>query len=263
MVSVLTTSYNREDFIGEAIESVLASTYTDFEYIIVDDCSKDGTVDIIRRYAKLDKRIKFFVNEKNLGDYGNRNKAAGYASRKYIKYIDSDDLLYPHCLQVMVNSMERFPEAGFGLSSTESLRHPFPVLLKPKEAYLEHFFESGHFYRAPGSAIIRKEAFDAVGGFSGERMIGDTELWFRLGRQFPLVKFPPFLYWSRYHESQESQSDYAKKKYDELQKRVLENAFAHKDCPLNDEEKERVLKMLRRKKMKSTVFKYLSSVTGN
>ena len=58
LVSVLMTAYNREKYIAEAIESVLASTYKNFELIIVDDCSKDKTVEIARRYAKKDQRIK-------------------------------------------------------------------------------------------------------------------------------------------------------------------------------------------------------------
>ncbi len=257
LLSVLTTSYNREDYIKDAIESVLASTLTDFEYIINDDGSKDNTVEIANSYAKLDSRIRVYANEKNLGDYNNRNKAAGYAKGRYIKYVDSDDVIYPYGLQAMVYSMEKFPEAGFGVSAKGDDHHPYPVMLSPKQAYLEHFNGYGHFHRAPGSAIIKREAFEKVGGFSGERMIGDTEMWFRLGRHFPLVKFPPDLYWARSHDSQESQSDYARKEYEVLQKKVLANAFAHKDCPLSEDEKERVLSKLKKTKWKQSIRKYL------
>src|ERR1700710_1673857 len=102
LVSVLLTAWNREKYVGEAIERVLATTFTDFELIIVDDASTDGTVDIIRQYAEKDKRIRFYVNEKNIGDYPNRNKVASYATGKYLKYTDSDDVLYAHALQVLV-----------------------------------------------------------------------------------------------------------------------------------------------------------------
>ena len=126
LVSVLTTSYNRADFIGEAIESVLASTFTDFEYIIVDDCSTDNTFEIAKSYAEKDTRIRVFQNEQNLGDYPNRNKAASYATGKYIKYLDSDDVMYAHCLEVMVSAMEKFPEAGLGMSSHSEEGEPYP-----------------------------------------------------------------------------------------------------------------------------------------
>ena len=88
-ISVLMTAFNREKYIGEAIESVLASTFKDFELIIVDDCSSDKTVEIAKNYENLDKRVKVFLNEKNLGDYSNRNKAASLANGKYIKYVDA------------------------------------------------------------------------------------------------------------------------------------------------------------------------------
>lgn len=203
MVSVLTTTYNREDLVGEAIESVLASSYADFEYILVDDCSRDNTFEILKRYEKLDSRIKVYQNEKNLGDYKNRNKAASYATGKYIKYLDSDDLMYNHCLQAMVYSMERFPDAGFGLSAKRDDAVPYPVSITPRQSYLEHFNGYGHFDRAPGSAIIKKAAFDAVGGFSGKRYVGDIELWFTLAKRFNMVKFPTDLYWSRVHNNSE------------------------------------------------------------
>ena len=86
LVSVLMTSFNRDKYIAEAIDSVLASTYQNWELIIVDDCSKDKTVEIAKSYEAKDNRIKVYVNKKNLGDYPNRNKAASYAKGKYIKY---------------------------------------------------------------------------------------------------------------------------------------------------------------------------------
>ena len=110
LVSVLMTAYNREKYIAEAIESVLASTYTHFELIIVDDRSADQTVSIAKEYETRDQRIKVYVNEENLGQFPNRNKAATYARGKYIKYLDSDDRLYDFSLDYCVNMMEKNPE---------------------------------------------------------------------------------------------------------------------------------------------------------
>ncbi len=95
LVSVLMTSYNREKYIAEAIRSVLASTYTHFELIIVDDHSKDSTVMIARSFADIDNRVRVHVNEKNLGDYPSRKEAASYATGKYLKYVDSDVISIP------------------------------------------------------------------------------------------------------------------------------------------------------------------------
>ena len=99
LVSVLMTSYNREKYIGLAIESVLNSTYQNWELIICDDCSSDGTVEIAKSFAKKDARIRVYINERNLGDYPNRNRAAQYAVGTYLKYVDADD--YP-CLLLLL-----------------------------------------------------------------------------------------------------------------------------------------------------------------
>ena len=246
------TAYNREKFIAEAIESVINSTYENWELIVVDDQSKDKTLEIAKSYEQRDKRIKVFVNEKNIGDYPNRNKAASYAKGKYIKYLDSDDVIYPHGLQVMVWAMEKYPEAGFGLAARNLSNIPFPLLTEPKETYLEHFGQFRHFDRAPGSAIIKLEAFNSVGGFSGERMIGDYDLWFKIGAKYSMVKFQRDLVWDRMHAGQESSSDYAKL-YTQLRKKVFERALQHENCPLNEEDIKQVLKNNRKRNFKNKI----------
>ena len=91
------TAYNRADYIAASIESVLAQTFTDFELIVVDDHSSDATTAVVQRYLG-DPRVRLVVNERNLGDYPNRNHAATFARGEFMKYHDSDDLLYRHCL---------------------------------------------------------------------------------------------------------------------------------------------------------------------
>ena len=205
LVSVLMTSYNREKYIAQAICSVLESTFTDFELIIVDDHSNDRTLDIARSYAAKDARIKVFANETNLGDYNNRNKAAGYATGKYLKYIDADDTIYPWGLGVVVNYMEQFSTAGYGLDSIEQdPDRPFPILLGPEEAYERHYFFMPIFHKAPTSCIIRRDVFMACNGFSGKWMVGDFELWLKLSRTQHVLLMPMGIVWSRIHDEQES-----------------------------------------------------------
>lgn len=207
LVSVLMTAYNREKYIAQAIDSVLASTYNNFELIIVDDVSKDKTVDIAKGYAATDNRVKVFVNEKNLGDYPNRNKAASHAQGQYLKYVDADDYIYPWGLQLLVEMMEQFPEAGWGLCSLEQyVQKPFPFLLSPAETYAYQYGGPGLFHKAPLSSIIKKEVFEAVNGFSNIRMAGDYEMWHRLAQRFPVVLMPHGIVWYREHGEQEVNS---------------------------------------------------------
>lgn len=205
LVSVLMTSYNREKYIAEAIESVLLSTYTHFELIIVDDGSKDDTVKIAKSYAERDARIQVYENEVNLGDYPNRNKAASYAKGKYLKYIDADDYIYPWGLAILVQCMEQFPESGWGFCSLDqNMKKPYPFQMSPTEAYEAEYFGRGLLNKAPLSAIIKREFFEAAGGFSGKQYLGDFELWHILAIRYPLVLMPQGIVWYRMHDEQQS-----------------------------------------------------------
>jgi glycosyltransferase involved in cell wall biosynthesis len=243
MVSVLMTSYNREKYIGNAIESVLRQTYQNFELIIVDDSSSDRTVDIANHYATLDKRVSVYVNKFNLGDYENRNMAVSYASGKYLKFVDADDLVYPHTLDLMVNAMEQFPDAAYGFCyyGVQNDLHPFPYQLLPAESYNLHFFNSGLFYAGPGGAIIRRDIFNAVGGFSGKRYVGDYELWIKLSALHNTVLFWPGLLWWRKHDEQENK--YESINIDATINRYLitVNSLISINCPFNSGEKKKAL----------------------
>ncbi len=241
LVSVLMTAFNREKYIASAIESVLASAYKDFELLIVDDSSTDETVKIAKEYAAKDDRVKVFINDKNFGDYPNRNKAASLAKGKYLKYVDSDDYIYPNGLEIMVKSMEDLPEAGFGLCSLKpDAERPFPFMLQPKEAYEYHFFGPGLFHKGPLTAIFLKSAFDKMGGFKEDRMISDTDMWHRMALQFPVVLMPDGIVWQRRHAEQE---------LNDVQNYIVEGAkikwkyLVNPACPLVNEQIKQIRKM--------------------
>lgn len=164
LVSVLMTAYNREKYIAEAIESVLASSYKNFELIIVDDASIDSTVEIASTYAKADQRIKIFCNENNIGDYPNRNKAASYASGIFLMFVDSDDRIFKdginNCVEVMIN----YPNSSFGMYfSTEEKIAPF--YLDPFTAINNHFFKKPFLQIGPGGTIMQRRFFNETGGY--------------------------------------------------------------------------------------------------
>lgn len=225
------TSYNREKYIAQAIESVLASTYQNFELIIADDGSSDNTVNIANAFAEKDSRIRVYINKTNLGDYPNRNMVASYAKGRYLKYLDSDDYIYPWGLQILVTLMEKFPQAGWGLCSLEqNIEKPFPFQLTPAEAYTYHYFGPGLFYKAPLSAIIKKEVFEKENGFNPIRMAGDFEMWHRLAQKYPVVAMPHGIVWYREHQAQEV-NEYRKfiKIYETIKVQYLND----KNCPLS------------------------------
>ena len=113
LVSVIMSVYNAEKFLNSAIESITNQTFTDFEFIIIEDCSTDNSLDILEEYAKKDSRIKIIKKEKNIGIKGfieNLNLGISIAKGKYIARMDADDISLPERFQKQVDFLENNPE---------------------------------------------------------------------------------------------------------------------------------------------------------
>lgn len=206
LVSILMTAYNREDYISEAIESVLQSTYHNWQLIVVDDGSKDRTVSIAKSYAGRDSRIRVYINEKNLGDYPNRNRAAGYARGKYIQYLDSDDTLFDDTLIKMVGLAEEFPDTGIFMRSLGSKVEYLPGHI----ALHRHFFEHAFLYYGPGGTFLSRDFFNRIGGYP-EKYGPANDMYFNLKAACygPVVIHPYRTNFYRIHDAQESKKEYA------------------------------------------------------
>ena len=258
LVSLLVTVFNRETYLAECLTSILSSTVSDFEVIIVDDQSTDRSVEIAREFAAKDGRIRVHVNPKNLGDYPNRNRAASLASGQYLKYVDSDDMIHPDCLQKLVEGLEAHPDAAYALSYPRPVGAPRPLALSPRNAYQAHLIDlQGIFSSGPLLAMIRTERFREVGGFRPDaRNMGDTILWMELSQRWPMVIVDDGLTFWRQHDGQE---------YSLLRGVGMDNAFSYckltavllrdflqsPTCPLEDSDRKRIrrethLKNLRR-----------------
>jgi glycosyltransferase involved in cell wall biosynthesis len=204
LVSALVTVFNRERILTETVSSLLGSDFRDLEVILVDDCSKDNSWEICKQLQLESPLVRAYRNDTNLGDYANRNRAAEYAKGKYLKYLDADDLIYPHSLQLMVDTMERYPDAALALSANViDPETPYPILLQPSEFFQRHFLGRSPIGVGPSAAIIRRECFEKVRGFSGRQFVGDTELWLTLAESWPIILLPPALVWWRRHEDQQ------------------------------------------------------------
>jgi len=239
-VSVLVTVYNRENYLAQCLDSILASTYSDYEIIVVDDRSSDTSAAIASEYASRNSRISFHQNEVNLGDYANRMQAANQACGKYLKYVDADDLIYPHGLGVMVSAMEANPQAALGIShSRPEDQQPYPWLLDPHESWKKEFLGDGCMGSGPTGAIIRRDRFFEIGGFGSWGVLSDTEMWYRMSARWPMVLLPPGLVWWRRHEDQEFTRGNAAAVYLDDGFRLAMNALESQECPLHADEKRR------------------------
>jgi len=239
LVSVLVTAYNRASYIASSIESVLAQTFGDFELLVTDNCSTDGTLDIAKQYESIDARVRVVRNEANLGQFGNRNRAAQLARGTLLKYHDSDDLMYPHCLAVMVPMLLSEPRAGFGLSTGNVwLGGPCPMLLTPRMAYQREFFGQGLFMCGPSGALFRADVFRQLGGFEDHGAPSDHLFWMRACATVSVLLLPADLFWYRVHPAQELQSATAQSQYARVPGLVW-RALDAPECPLTAEERER------------------------
>jgi hypothetical protein len=237
-VSVLITAFNRERYITASIESVLAQTFGDFEVVIVDDRSTDGTLDIARQFERADSRVRVVVNEHNLGQFRNRNRAASLARGRFLKFHDSDDVMYPHCLEVMVPLLEAHPTAGFGLSNSRAWPGgPVPMLLTPRQSYQREFLGFGLFMGGPAVALFRAEAFEALGGFEDHGTPSDTIFWMRACVRYPVVLFPGDLFFYREHAGQALQATGVARQYATVTAHAW-RALSAPECPLDAGERE-------------------------
>lgn len=104
LVSIIMPAYNAEKYIKDAVDSVIKQTYTNWELIIIDDCSSDGTEKMIKKYQ--DRRIRYIKNKKNQGAVLSRNKGMRISSGRYVAFLDSDDMWEPRKLQRQLNLLQ-------------------------------------------------------------------------------------------------------------------------------------------------------------
>lgn len=159
-ISVVTSVYNCEKYIAETIQSVQGQTYTDWEFIIIDDCSKDKSAEIIKSFD--DSRIRFFQNETNRGQCNNLNFAISKAKGEYIARLDHDDICYPDRFEKQLNYMEEHPDVVLCgtwldfLHEGEKQQKECPKIFGTKEMEFSHTFFN---YCMPHSSfMIRKSA---------------------------------------------------------------------------------------------------------
>jgi glycosyltransferase involved in cell wall biosynthesis len=201
LVSVIIPVYNYERYIAGAIESVTAQSFTNWELIVVDDYSSDGTPEIIDSYADGEK-IRFLRNERNLGQFPTHNRGAALAKGRYIKFLHGDDIMYPHCLEMMVTLMEAFPTAGLGISH-DPWPWLAPKLFSSRDAWHLHMAgKSSLLSHGPSGTIFRADAFRKVGGFDERYHSADFKMNLEIAMRFPILLLPYGLWWYRYHDQQ-------------------------------------------------------------
>ncbi len=201
-ITVFSPNYNGERFISETIESILNQTYSNFEYIIIDDGSTDNSWDIIQQYAKKDGRIKPYRNEKNEEIVKTRNKGLRLSSpdSKYVAIIDSDDVAHPRRLEIQVEFLENNPEYGLVGSNKYLIDSQskiigfrrYPLTDQGIKKVITMFNPIPH-----SSVVLRKEVVNQSGYYNSKLPVcHDYDYWLRIGvnwklrnLEYPLIKY--------------------------------------------------------------------------
>jgi len=194
-VTVLMPVYNGERYLNEAVDSILGQTFTDFEFLIIDDASTDKTPEILRSYD--DPRIRVVTNEENLGLSKSLNKGLALARGEFIARMDADDVSYPYRLQVQHEFMTQHPGAGVIGSWAEyidrkgEIVHRYRAPIFPEENYFYLHFQNCIVH---SSVMFRKDVVISNNGYDESiDKAQDFELWNRLSKIVDIHQIPEFL----------------------------------------------------------------------
>jgi glycosyltransferase involved in cell wall biosynthesis len=237
LFTVATITYNSGKWVRQAIESILASSFTDFELLISDDCSIDETWSIVKQYN--DPRIRSWRNEHNIGEYRNRNKVLGEASGRFILFIDGDDILYKDALARCATYITAFPSAKavWGIYPVYFDFVALPYLFTPLQLTRLNYLST-----YPLTVVGLAESFFSVqallqtGGFDERFAIGDTYIKRVFCCRFPvLLATAGFAHWRQYPEQA---SNRVRSFYKQLTETYLidKEILWSKTNPLEDEE---------------------------
>ncbi len=214
-VSVGIPVYNAECYIELAIESVLSQTFADFELIISDDRSTDGTEKIIRSFQ--DPRIRYIKNEDNkFKAPGNFNNCIDHSRGEYVYIFHADDLMFPNNIEKKVKVLDDYPNVGMVHSNIFQIDKSGNVLdthwakkyaddyVIPGREYFGQLFREGNLVCAP-SVLMRKKCYETFGGFDLELPHAcDWEMWLRTSLFYDVAYLTEPLVGYRFHEAMDT-----------------------------------------------------------
>jgi glycosyltransferase involved in cell wall biosynthesis len=210
LVSIVSPVYNGEKYLENCIQGVLNQSYPNFEYIVLDNASTDGTSQIIEGFAHQDSRVKVYRNSSTLKIIDNWNESLKYTSpnAEWIKFAFADDYLFPNCVEEMVRVGEHDASIGFvsayhlngklvanvGLPLQQEIADGTDMLKKHIRRKLHVCLDS------PNTVCYRKSVLDEMGGFDNTYFHADTELALRILSRYNLGFVHQVLTWTGVNE---------------------------------------------------------------
>ncbi len=204
-ISVIMPVYNGERYLKEAIDSILCQSFRDFEFIIIDDGSKDSSADIVKGYT--DERIRFYQNESNMGVARTLNKGIELARGEFIARMDCDDISKPLRFERQLYFLQRHSRVGVVGSGTEifgeDIKAQITIPNRRAEEYKATLFFSTCI--AHPAAMIRREALGDIRYEPEYEGLEDYVLWWRISEKWDIYSLKEVLFCYRKHKNQVTQ----------------------------------------------------------
>jgi hypothetical protein len=212
-ITVIMPVLNGERYIGQAIESILAQTFQDFELIVVDDGSTDSTREHLESFERR-MRLKCIRHASNQGIPRSINDGLREAAGDFIAFLDHDDEWFPEFLETQLNYLNSHPETGMAHSDFQTIDGVGNILEASVADARNRTRPSGRVFRqlfrdnfiVGNSVLIRKGCFDRVGLFDEEIRWADYHMWMRISRAYPVDYVPKVLTKYRQHEGQHTRT---------------------------------------------------------
>ena len=202
--SILVATYNQEKYIEETINSCLNQEYNDYEIVISDDSSFDGTWDIITGFKN--SKIRTFKHEKNIGEYNNRNFLLEKAKGDFVIFIDGEDIIYPYALSFINSFINNLPEAKIIVARAWDENVIYPHFMDNFPYAKNQFIGYGQSALKFTQLIFNREAIIAIGGFDNKEIkFGDAYIQLKMGLIHGVLLIPEGFSWWRRTKGQASE----------------------------------------------------------
>jgi glycosyltransferase involved in cell wall biosynthesis len=235
-VSICIPTFNGREHLRECLESVRSQTFGNYEVLVCDDRSSDGSLDYAREFAKADERFRFIANPRRFGLVGNWNNCIAVSRGKWIKYLFQDDVLLPECLERMTAAAlredSRFLACRREFQFAENTAAATRSFYAGNAASIDRFYSSGNtcppdrfaeailnsitanFVGEPSVTLIHREVFERFGLFNENLiMCCDSEFWYRVGTHVPVTFVPETLVRFRVHDSSTSAQNFGRRRF--------------------------------------------------
>jgi glycosyltransferase involved in cell wall biosynthesis len=202
-VSVIIPTYNRAEYLGDSVRSVLSQTYSDFEVLVIDDGSTDDTAKVIETIR--DPRLRY-ISQDNRGRSNARNHALSLAGGKYVTFLDSDDLYLPNKIELQVAYLENHPGVGMVYTSAYCIDEQGEILPHQYIASASGFIYDSIAFFTPVTVILPtvmtyKAIMVRVGNFDENlHRFEDTDMWRRISKSYRIDAMPEYTCKIRTHK---------------------------------------------------------------